>query len=127
MDQQGLLILRRNLDAFIRADPVNVVFSRSTPVQTLAGGHTKGVPTQLASQQFRFVPFKRRLSSSINNTQDGPLSVTEYVLVGRHNVDVQKGDEFFHNSRNYKVTEIEPRTDDRSTTDRVTIALEVRD
>src|SRR6266576_5544639 len=125
MDQQGLLILRRNLDAFIRADPVMVTFTRSTPVQTLTGSHTKGNPTPINPQQFRFVPFKRRLSKSISNTQDGPLSLTEYVLVGRHNVDVQKGDEFSHNNRNYKVTEIEPRTDDRSTTDRVTIALEV--
>lgn len=127
MSKKGLLILRRNLDAFIKADPVMITFSRPVQVSTPAGGWKPGVPVTIPAQQLRFVPFKRRMSNDVQNTQDGPLQQGNYILVGRYNTDVKKGDEFSYNSLDYKVIQIEPKSDDRSQTDRVTIALEVRE
>lgn len=126
MEIGALPILRRNLSAFISADPVSIVLTRSTQVKTLAGGTTKGMPVSLPPQQFRLVPFKRRLSNEIQNTQDGNLKLASYVLVGRYNVDVQRGDEFDHNGESYTVVDIEPKTNDRLNTDRVSCSLEIR-
>lgn len=128
MEQKALRILRRNLDAFIKADPVDVIFTRPTQVQNVStGGWIKGTPVTLPPQQFRFVPFKRRLSDQTQNTQDGPLRLGDYIIIGKYSVDVEIGDEFGYNARNYRVKDIEPKTDDRSLTDRVTVSLEVRD
>lgn len=118
---------RLNLDAFIKADPVDIVIKRSVVTQTLAGGQIKGPPTSLPSQQMRLVPFKRRVNKDVQNTQDGLLRVADYILVGRWNIDVQKGDEFSHGGLNYKVCDLEPKTLDRTGTDRVVCTLEVRD
>lgn len=123
----ALLALRRNLDAFIRADPVTLVLQRPNKIQTSAGGVITSDPAPLPPQQFRLAPFKRRQSNDIQNTQDGYLRLGEYVLVGRHNADVEKGDTFEYNNLIYRVREVEPRTDQRATTDRVSAALEVRD
>jgi len=127
VDRKGLMVMRRNLDAFIRSDPTMITLVRTAKVQTSAGGWVKGTSTPIPAQQMRFVPFKRRMSDAVNNTQDGPLSLAEYILVGRYNVDVQKGDEFDYNGLHHSVTQIEPKTQDRAQTDRVTIALEIRD
>lgn len=128
MDQKALPTLRRNLNEFINADPVMVSFARPAQVQNVStGGWVRGAVSTLNPQQFRLVPFKRRMSDSIQNTQDGPLRLADYILVGRYNVDVEVGDEFTHNGLLYNVTEIEPKTDNRATTDRVTIALAIRD
>ncbi len=126
MGSAELLLRRRNLDAFIRADPVTITFSRPTQVNTGNGGWKPGTPTVLPPQQMRFVPFKRRLSDEIVNTQDGYQMYGEYVLVGRPNIDAEKGDEFDHNGLHYRVKDIEPKSDDRAQSDRVSLLLEVR-
>lgn len=127
MDKRGLKILRRNLDAFIKADPIEVTLSRPTKVDAGNGGWKPGIPVTLNPQQMRLVPFKRRVSDDVQNTQDGQLMLAPYILVGRYNIDVQKGDEFTHNDLSYRVHSIEPKSNDRTQTDRVTLVLEVRD
>jgi len=127
MDKQGLKILRKNLDAFIKADPVQITLSRPTQVDTGNGGWKPGIPLTLNPQQMRLVPFKRRVSDDVQNTQDGQLMLATYILVGRYNVDAQKGDEFSHNDVNYRIHSVEPKSNDRANTDRVTLVLEVRD
>ena len=127
MERYALLTLRRNLAEFISVDPVNISLVRTPQVfNPSTGSWTKGSPVTLNPQQFRLVPFKRRLSDTTQNTQDGALNVADYTIVGRYNVDVEKGDEFAHNGLNYRVIDLEPKSDDRSQTDRVVAALEIR-
>lgn len=124
MDKRALLMLRRNIDAFIKADPVTIALNRITKVETPAGGFTEE-SYDILPQEFRLVPFKRRLTQQEVNTQDGPIPHLAYVLVGRYNVDVEKGDFFDLNGDRWRVVGVEPNTDRRDRTDRVSAELEV--
>lgn len=125
MDKRALPILRRNVAAFIKADPVVLELSRVNRVETPAGGWTEGEPDVLPPQEFRLVPFKRRLTLQTANTQDGPIPHLSYTLVGRHNVDVERGDFFDLNGDRWRVVGVEPNTDRRDRTDRVVAEIEV--
>lgn len=119
LDLKGLRILRKNMDAFIRADPVEIALSRRVKVKTDAGGWVQGPPRVLDPQQFRIGWFTRRLSKSVENTAEGYISVQSYILIGRHNVDLLPDDEFDYNGDHYFVKEVEPKANDRANTDRV--------
>lgn len=119
LDLKALPLLRKNLDEFIKADPVTIVLTRRDPQRTASGGWTQGPPRDLPSQQFRTVPFKRRLSNTRAQTADGDVISEDWVLVGRINVDIRRDDTFYLNGDKYKVTNVEPKTNDRSKTDRV--------
>ncbi len=124
MDKRALPLLRRNIDVFIKADPALIELKRSTKVETPAGGWTETFSI-LPPQEFRLVPFKRRLTAQEVNTQDGPIPRLSYTLVGRYNVDVEKGDIFDLNDDRWRVVGVEPNTDRRERTDRVVAELEV--
>jgi hypothetical protein len=119
LDLKALPMLRKNLDAFIRADPLMISLARSVKIQTDAGGWVKGPPVILAPQQFRIGWFTRRLSKSVNNTAEGYISVQSYIIIGRWDVDLLRDDEFDYQGNHYIVDEVEPKTDDRTHTDRV--------
>lgn len=124
MDKKALPLLRKNLDAFIRADPVTITLIRSQKLKSAAGGYTKGLPQDITPQQFRLVTFQRRLYSFTNTGQvSGYVPVLKYVLIGRYNCDIQRDDEFYLNGNHYKVSSIEPKTADSATTDRVVAEL----
>lgn len=125
MDRKALPILRRNVSAFIKADPVTIELQRVTRESTPAGGWVEGDAEPVPPQEFRLVPFKRRLTQQTVNTQDGPIPHLDYVLVGRHDVDVERGDFFDLNDDRWRVVGVEPNTDRRSRTDRVTAHIEV--
>lgn len=120
MDIKALPLLRKNLDSFIRADPVNISLVRSRKQKTPAGGYIKEAAITLNPQQFRLVPFQRRLFEFTNPGQvSGYVPNLRYALIGRWNVDILRDDEFDYNGDHYKVVSVEPKTNARSTTDRV--------
>jgi hypothetical protein len=51
---------------------------------------------------------KRRTSPSQSNIVEGTVTVAQYVLVGRWDADVKKGDEFEIDGARYKVDSVEP-------------------
>lgn len=124
MDKRALLMLRRNINAFIKADPVELSLNRIQKVDTPAGGWTEE-SYDIPPQEFRLVPFKRRLTNQEANTQDGPIPHLSYSIVGRYNVDIEKGDFFDLNGDRWRVVGVEPNTDRRDRTDRVVAQLEV--
>jgi hypothetical protein len=127
LDLKALPVLRKNLDAFIRADPVSITLERRVKVKTDAGGFVKGPLTDIPAQQFRVVPFKRRLYDYTAGTAGGMIPVEQFALVGRINVDIKRDDEFTIKGNRYRVKSIEPQTDeDRSKTDRVVAMLEAQ-
>ena len=127
MNSAELRLRRQNLQAYIQADPVTVSFRRYPQIDDGAGAWIKGAVQNIAPQTMRLVPYKRRLSSLTDHTADGDVPNVQYSLVATIDVDVQRWDEFTLNNAEYKVMGIEPKTQLRSTADRVTILIEIRD
>lgn len=122
-----LKMMRRSLSAFIRAEEVPIVFTRTVKTETTNGSWTENdAPLSLDPQMFRVVPFKRRLVHQEADTQDGAIPVISYVLVGRPGVDVQRDDEFELQGRHCKVVGVEATTANEDETDRVVVEFEAR-
>lgn len=114
------------MDAYIKSDPLEVTFTRTMKLETESGAWVEVPPTTLDPQQFRLVPMKRRLYDYTNRTaQDGDIPIMQYTLVGRYNVDILRDDTFVHNGDKYKVISVEPKTNDRTRTDRVVAQIDV--
>jgi hypothetical protein len=125
MDLKALPLLRKNLDAFIRADPVTVTLTRRQKIKTPAGGFTRQ-ESGVGPQEFRLVAFQRRLYSFTAVGQvTGYVPALKYALIGRWDCDILRDDEFELNGDRYFVTSIEPKTGDRIHTDRVVAELRV--
>jgi hypothetical protein len=130
LDVYAMRIMRKNLLAFINADPADIQFQRQNNVQTSNGGWKKGTPTTLEPQRCRLVTFKRRLSNFTEQTVAGVIPVMDYTLVCKTNVDIQRDDEFDYHGDHYIVISIEPKMEeDRARTDRVVaqLRIEVKD
>jgi len=111
MNHTELVMRRRNVLAFIQADPVQIVFTRDgEPTKTAAGGLVPGVPSVLPQQQARIVQNKRRYNNGLVNSEAGDIPHTDYLLIGMHTLDVEVGDRFTWLGEHYEVTGIhEPR------------------
>jgi hypothetical protein len=97
------LMSRRQIDAMIKCDEAEVVFRRRTKVPTTNGGFTLGSEVSLPPQKIRLIPFKRRMTEFIKNTELGNLPDLPYVLLGRHDLDCKRDDWFTLSGQNYCV------------------------
>lgn len=127
MNAVQLKMQRRVLMEYIDTDPVWISFRRYPRVDDDAGGWRKGPVQNVPAQKFRLVPYKRRLTNLTDHTADGDIPNVQYSLVGTPDTDVQRWDEFTYNGAEYKVMGIEPKTQIRIISDRVTILIEIRD
>lgn len=118
---------RRNLAAFISADPISVEFQRYPQVSDGAGAWTKGSVVNVPAQTGRLVPYKRRLASLSDDIPAGDIPNVQYSLVGPWNMDVERWDEFAYNGAWYKVTGMEPNSERTEFNDRVTVLVQLRD
>jgi hypothetical protein len=99
-----LIMSRRQIDAMIEADPVDVIFLRRTKVPTPSGGYTLSAPTPLSeAQEVRLIPFKRRMTEFLNNTELGDLPDLPYIILGRHDLDCERDDLFSINGQDFQV------------------------
>ena len=119
LDRMGLRVLRLNMDAYIKSDPIMLQIERRVREQTANNGWRMGAPQEKDPQQFRILPFKRRLSEFMVNTQDGEIPRADFILIGRWNVDIERWDSFMYNGDKYMVVSIEMKSNDRLKTDRV--------
>lgn len=109
MNRTELIMRRRVVQAFIRADPVQVSFTRpGGPVPTPAGGTVYSSSTVLPPQQARIIQNKRRYDNGLVNSEAGSIPDTSYLLLAMHTVNVMKDDTFFWNDSFYRVTGIHP-------------------
>lgn len=125
LDLKAMPTLRANMLEFIKSDPVSITLTRPALIKTDAGGWIRGTPQVLTRQMFRLVPFKRRLSESMVVTTSGTTQKLPYVFIGKWNADVRRDDEFDYNGDHYRVVTVEPKSDDRTNTDRVVVELEI--
>lgn len=92
---------RRVTDMFIKADQLDIVLERSTRTSDGAGGVTSGVPTPLPAQVMRLIP--RQDGATERTTADGQMVSPSYTLMGYHDADMQRWDEFTHDGHRYQV------------------------
>lgn len=118
---------RRNLAAFISADPISVEFQRYPQTSDGAGAWVKGPVVVVSAQTCRLIPYKRRLASLSDDVSAGDIPNVQYSLVGYWNMNVERWDEFFYNNAWYKVTGMEPNSERTEFNDRVTVLVQLRD
>jgi hypothetical protein len=101
-------VQRRLTKKYNDAEPASISLIRPTIVITAAGGKKKDTKIPLPAQQFRLVPFKKRLTAITRDTPDGNIVNLAYVLIGEHDADVKPGDYFEWDGGMYDVISIEP-------------------
>jgi len=105
MNASELRMRRRNVKAFIKADPVEIVISRpQPPTKTPAGGMLPSAPRDMPSQEARIVLNKRRYFNGIIDTEAGDIPHTDYLLVAEHTKDFQVDDQFVWLDEHYRIT-----------------------
>lgn len=104
-----MVVQKRITRAWMRAGSVSISLVRPGEwITTAAGGRVQGDPITLPPQDFRIVPFKRRLSQIKSINQEGDLTISTYALVGYDDADVQPKDEFTLAGCRYIVDSVEP-------------------
>jgi hypothetical protein len=96
-----LLAQRRQTVAAIKLDPTTAAFKRRTTVPDNSGGTRPGPVTTLMEQTFTIVEPTTQLPE--RRTADGVAITPEYVLVGRWDADVLRGDWWFVNGVKYEI------------------------
>lgn len=105
MDKAELIMRRRNVREFIRADSITITITRKAAAvkNTLTGGYTPGIGTPLAAQKARIVQNVRRYTAGIVNSEAGDIPNSEYRLIGLHTMDIEVDDVFLWLGENYRV------------------------
>jgi hypothetical protein len=85
---------RRQISALIAADPVEIVLKRKPKIDAPGGGWRWGPETALPPQTVTLVPFKRRLTEFLVNTELGDVPDLPYTVVGHSTLDIKKDDVF---------------------------------
>lgn len=106
------IMARRQIKAIIDSDPVDVMFTRVSMIPDGAGGYKRGTPTPIAAQTVTIIPFKRRFSEMMINTELGDVTEYPYTIVGMPGLDVQRGDIFTWAGDQYEVHQIDPMHQD---------------
>jgi hypothetical protein len=96
------LAVQRNLTAaFIAADWMMVALERRTRTADGEGGYLEGPAVPLAAQRMRLIP--RQDGSVERMTADGKVVLPAYSLMGSHDADMERWDEFEVNGHRYQV------------------------
>lgn len=114
MNPVELLMRKRNVRAFILADPVQILFRRETKTKTAAGGYTTTIVSLENCQTARIIPSKRRYAYTGVNTEAGQIPLWPYILEGYHDMDIQVNDLFTWNGDEYQVKSIEPDREEKT-------------
>jgi hypothetical protein len=107
VSQVERLMARRQIEAMILADPVEIAFERKAKIPAPGGGWRWGPPTPLEPQQVTLIPFKRRMTEFLIGTEIGSVPNLPYVLVGRWNLDIERYDTFVWKGDKFEVQTID--------------------
>lgn len=103
-----MVVQKRITKNYLDASPLSISLNRPVFAETAAGGKVLTVPTVIPPQEFRLVPFKRRLTQVNAVTQEGFLTASTYALVGKAGSDVRPKDYFTLNFNRYEVETVDP-------------------
>lgn len=113
MSTVARIMERRQVAAIIAADPIDVVFHRREKVEVHGGGWKWGPETPLPPQTIALIPFKRRMTDFLVNTELGNVPNLPYVLLGRWDLDIRADDWFTYGSDRMEVKTIDFKTEVR--------------
>lgn len=94
---------RRQIWGIIQSDPVSIAFLRRPKVKTADGGWAYGEEIVISPQTVTLIPMKRRMSQILVNTEMGDLPDYPYILIGRHDLVIERGDKFLHDGNRFEV------------------------
>ena len=125
MDRTELVMRRRNVRAFIAADPVQLVIHRAQPAvkNPNTGGYVPQPSMPLDPQTARIVQNVRRFTAGIENAEAGDIPNSEYRLIGMHDMDLEDNDVFEWRDEWYKVL---PHGIHKARTESTYAAIELR-
>lgn len=107
MSQVELVSARRQIDKLIRDDPFELVVLRRTRQPQPGGGWRFSDPVPLPPQQVLIAPFKRRLSEFLVNTEQGTVADLPYIVLGRHDLDIARFDQFYYEEQLLEVQTVD--------------------
>lgn len=113
MNRIELMMHRREIAAFIKADPVSVTLTPHQRTKTPSGGWKSEALPPRQPQDVRLVPFKRRLTDVTSNNTAGEVTIVPYELIGNSDVEVARGDTFTWGDEQFKVEWVDIRRDVR--------------
>lgn len=113
MRRTELIMARRQINALIQSDPTQIVLTRTTMVADGAGGFKKGPQVVLDPQTITIVPFKRRMSEMLINTELGDVVEYPYIVLGYPTLDIQREDTFTWNGDSFSVHAVDIKQDVR--------------
>lgn len=103
---------RRQVQAEIQTDPVDIIPTRKTKVKDGSGGWRWSPPTPIDEPQTVLIaPAKRRLSDMIVNTELGNVVDYPFILVAKHDADIEQDDTFSWNGEQFQVKSIHIKTE----------------
>lgn len=105
---QELQLQRVNTLAFIGADSFRVTLVRQTATSDGAGGVLHGGDAPLAPQVMRLIP--QQDGGAERMTTDGEMVEPQYVLMGRWDADILRGDYFLLDGERYEVVYVNQNT-----------------
>jgi hypothetical protein len=94
-------------EAFIAANPADIVLERASDVDDGKGGVIKGTPTLLPPQRMRKVGSTRISGTQEVTLPDGHIVVPTAALIGLPEVDIAKDDEFVIDGVRHKVLTVD--------------------
>jgi hypothetical protein len=96
-----LAVQRKLTAAFIAADSLQLALLRTPAVPDGAGGVRSGPTQTLPAQTLRLIPLGDGAQERF--TRDGVAVTPSYMLMGKHDADIQRFDEFTLDGRRYQV------------------------
>jgi hypothetical protein len=96
-----LAVQRKLTAAFIAADSLTLTLLRATQTADGEGGVVTGDPAPLAPQTMRLIPMRDGAEGRF--TADGKMVVPEYMLMGTHAANMERGDEFYLEGKRYEL------------------------
>lgn len=98
-----LVMSRRQIREMIMTDVFSVTLRRRTKIDQPSGGWKWSEYASLAPQDVRLIPFKRRVTEFLVNTEIGDIPDLPYILLGFHDMDAKRGDRFTYRGDEFEL------------------------
>lgn len=103
MESAAELEVQRSLTAeFIKADVKSIILNRSVVTPNGQGGFTTSAAQPRPPQDLRLIPLNGNMSPE-RTTLEGKAVTPDYILLGMHDADIARWDEFIDSGRRYQV------------------------
>ena len=107
-----ILMGRRQVNRLLHDEGIVISFSRQPKLQVAGGGWRLGAPVDVVPQLVALIPFKRRMSEVLVNTELGNIENLPYVLIGTHLLNIERDDRFAWDGDEYQVKSVDPKNQD---------------